>query len=74
VRELERARDQESLEVRDLSGLFDAVDEDLFYDFIHVTVHGKERLARAMAEDVVPRIEQREARAGDTATTPGGGP
>jgi lysophospholipase L1-like esterase len=74
VRELERAREEEGLELRDLSGLFDSIEDDLFYDFIHVTVQGKERLAQAMAEDVVPRIERREARAVDSATPPGGGP
>jgi hypothetical protein len=74
VRELERAREEEGLELRDLSGLFDSIDDDLFYDFIHVTVRGKEILARAMAEDVVARIEPREARAVDSATPPGGGP
>jgi len=74
VRELERAREREGLEVRDLSGVFDSIGEDLFYDFIHVTVQGKEMLARAMAEDVAPRIVGREASAVASARPPGGGP
>jgi hypothetical protein len=74
VRELTRAREEDGLEVRDLSGIFDGIEEDLFYDFIHVTVPGKEILARAMAEDVASRIEDREARATGSATPPGGGP
>jgi lysophospholipase L1-like esterase len=74
VRELERAREREGLEVRDLSGVFDSIGEDLFYDFIHVTVQGKEMLARAMAEDVAPRIAGREASAVASARPPGGGP
>jgi lysophospholipase L1-like esterase len=70
VRELERAREEDGLEARDLSGLFDPVEEDLFYDFIHVTVPGKEKLARAMAEGIVPRLEDRETRAVGTAAPP----
>jgi lysophospholipase L1-like esterase len=53
---LKRARQQEGLVARDLSDIFATVDEDVFYDIIHVTRPGKQILARAMAEVIAPRI------------------
>jgi hypothetical protein len=54
--ELQRAESRQGLVARDLSDIFDSTEEDMFYDIIHVTRPGKEILARAMAEDVGPRI------------------
>jgi hypothetical protein len=54
--ELQRAESRQGLVARDLSDIFDSTEEDMFYDIIHVTRLGKEILARAMAEDVDPRI------------------
>jgi lysophospholipase L1-like esterase len=58
--ELQRARSRQGLVARDLSDIFDSIEEDMFYDIIHVTRPGKEILARAMAEDVGPRIRGTE--------------
>jgi lysophospholipase L1-like esterase len=60
--ELER-RHAQGLTVRDLSGTFDSVAGDVFYDYIHVTLEGNQILARAVAEDLAGRIPPPRARA-----------
>ncbi len=54
--ELERARQRQGLVVHDLSDIFETMDEDVFYDIIHVTRPGKAILARAMADAVSVRL------------------
>jgi hypothetical protein len=60
--EWKRAQRQ-GLVVHDLSDIFDTIDEDVFYDIIHVTRPGKEILARAMAEHVAAQITRPDGQA-----------
>lgn len=53
---LDEARRRNGLAMQDLSGVFDGVEDDVFYDFVHVTEEGKRILAEAMAEEIAPRL------------------
>jgi hypothetical protein len=56
-RHLEEARGATGLDVVDLSGIFDLVPDDVFYDYIHVTDRGNQMLAEAMALHVASRLQ-----------------
>jgi len=54
------ARASRPLEVIDLSGVFDAspADEEIFLDSYHFGDRGNERIARALADALGPRLAQ----------------
>lgn len=56
-RHLDGARSDAGLDVVDLSGAFDRVPDDVFYDYIHVTEPGNRMLAEAMALHIASRLQ-----------------